>query len=95
MSIAVLAFALTSPARRSILEYLQSGSATMGELAAALGMAPSTASHHVDVLRRVGFVETSRVGREVFVETLVGDIELVVASRHGLTTPPDVGGQSE
>ncbi len=39
-----------------------SGSLRVGELAARLGISQSTASHHVEALRRVGFVHVDKVG---------------------------------
>lgn len=89
MTFAILATALASQPRCDILAILKSGSSTMGELAATLQLAPSTVSHHVAVLRRAGLVETSRVGREVLVETLVGHIELIVPPAADRTTPAE------
>ncbi len=39
-----------------------SGAMRVGDLAAALGISQSTCSHHVDLLRKVGFVVVDKVG---------------------------------
>ena len=40
----------------------RSGAMRVGDLAAALGISQSTCSHHVELLRRVGFVVVDKVG---------------------------------
>lgn len=39
---------------------------SVGELARALGVSPSTVSHHLGELRRCGLVRTARRGRHVY-----------------------------
>jgi DNA-binding transcriptional ArsR family regulator len=65
--------------RSSVLQLLmEDGPMTMGALAAELGIAASTASAHVAVLRDLGIVEVRRDGRETYVDALVGGVELVL-----------------
>jgi L-amino acid N-acyltransferase YncA/DNA-binding transcriptional ArsR family regulator len=56
---------LADPTRVRLLHVLSTsstGALRVGDLAAALGVSQSTCSHHVDLLRRVGFVAVDKVG---------------------------------
>ena len=56
---------LADPTRVRLLHVLStspSGALRVGELARQLGISQSTCSHHVDMLRKVGFVVVDRVG---------------------------------
>jgi DNA-binding transcriptional ArsR family regulator len=57
--------ALATPSRVRILGRLRAGGQTVGELADAVGMAPSAVSHQLRVLRHLGFVVGRRDGRHV------------------------------
>lgn len=57
-------FALSDPARRTIVETLMQGEATVGASAAGLDLAPPSVSKHVKVLERAGLVRRRVVGRE-------------------------------
>lgn len=57
--------ALATPSRVRILEQLSTGASGVGELAAAVGMAPSAVSHQLRLLRHLGFVVGRREGRRV------------------------------
>ena len=56
-------FALSDPTRRSILERLGSGPATIGELAEPFGLTLNGVGKHVRILERVDLVVTEKVGR--------------------------------
>jgi DNA-binding transcriptional ArsR family regulator len=56
-------FALSDPTRRSILERLGSGPATIGELAEPFGLTLNGVKKHVGVLEDVDLVLTAKVGR--------------------------------
>jgi DNA-binding transcriptional ArsR family regulator len=56
-------FALSDPTRRSILERLADGPATIGELAEPLGLTLNGVKKHVGVLEEVELVKTAKVGR--------------------------------
>ena len=56
-------FALSDPTRRSILERLASGPATIGELAKPLDLTLNGVKKHVGILEDVDLVVTAKVGR--------------------------------
>ena len=56
-------FALSDPTRRSILERLAAGPATIGELAAPFGLTLNGVKKHVGILEDVDLVKTTKVGR--------------------------------
>jgi DNA-binding transcriptional ArsR family regulator len=56
-------FALADPTRRGILERLATGPATIGQLAAPLGLTLNGVKKHVGILEEVELVETVKVGR--------------------------------
>lgn len=56
---------LADPTRVRLLHTVStaaSGAMRIGDLAGVLGISQSTCSHHVDLLRKVGFVEVDKVG---------------------------------
>jgi DNA-binding transcriptional ArsR family regulator len=56
-------FALSDPTRRSILERLAGGPATIGELAKPFGLTLNGVKKHVGILETVDLVITAKVGR--------------------------------
>jgi DNA-binding transcriptional ArsR family regulator len=56
--------ALTDPTRRSMLDRLRRGAATISELAAPFEVSFAAVSKHVQVLERAGLVAREVVGRE-------------------------------
>jgi DNA-binding transcriptional ArsR family regulator len=56
-------FALSDPTRRSILERLASGPATIGELAQPFALTLNGVKKHVAILEAVDLVITAKVGR--------------------------------
>ena len=56
-------FALSDPTRRSILERLAHGPATIGELAEPFGLTLNGVKKHVGILETVDLVVTAKVGR--------------------------------
>jgi DNA-binding transcriptional ArsR family regulator len=56
--------ALADPTRRTILERLGLGEATITDLAAPFGMSLTGMKKHVRVLERAGLVRSEKVGRE-------------------------------
>jgi DNA-binding transcriptional ArsR family regulator len=56
-------FALSDPTRRSILERLARGPATIGELAEPFGLTLNGLKKHVGILETVDLVITEKVGR--------------------------------
>ncbi len=55
--------ALADPTRRVILERLSQGEATVGELAAPLGMSLPAVSKHLKILEKAGLLDRRRDGR--------------------------------
>jgi DNA-binding transcriptional ArsR family regulator len=56
-------FALSDPTRRSILERLAGGPATIGQLAEPFGLTLNGVKKHVGILETVDLVVTEKVGR--------------------------------
>lgn len=56
-------FALSDPTRRTILERLTHGPATIGELAVPCGLTLNGVKKHVGILEDVDLVVTAKVGR--------------------------------
>ena len=56
-------FALSDPTRRSILERLAHGPATIGQLAEPYGLTLNGLKKHVGILEDVDLVVTAKVGR--------------------------------
>jgi ArsR family transcriptional regulator, nickel/cobalt-responsive transcriptional repressor len=57
--------ALATPSRLRILGRLHAGPSSVNELAAAVGMEPSSVSHQLRVLRHLGLVVGRRDGRSI------------------------------
>ncbi len=57
--------ALTTPSRLLLLSQLRQGSASVGELTAAVAMEQSAVSHQLRLLRTMGLVTTERRGRRI------------------------------
>ena len=55
--------ALASPARRTIVERLMEGAATVKELAAPLGMALPSVMQHLGILEDSGLIRSEKRGR--------------------------------
>jgi DNA-binding transcriptional ArsR family regulator len=55
--------ALSDPSRRSMIDRLSRGSASMSELAAPLEMSLPAVQQHLNVLEASGIVSTKKVGR--------------------------------
>jgi DNA-binding transcriptional ArsR family regulator len=72
-------FALADPTRRSVLERLASGPATIGQLAATFGLTLNGIKKHVGILEEVDLVKTAKVGRSR--ECRLGPAELQDVTR--------------
>ena len=69
LQIALRLKALADPARVKLMSLLfgsSAGEECSCDLAAAVGLAESTVSHHLSQLRRAGFVESGRRGMNVY-----------------------------
>ncbi|WP_148598909.1 autorepressor SdpR family transcription factor [Aquisphaera giovannonii] len=69
--------ALADPTRREILQLLQGGERTAGELASSFDMTRPSVSHHFSVLKDADLVTTRREGQQIFYSlntTVVQDV---------------------
>ncbi len=57
--------ALAEPARLKIVQCLQAGPLSVSEVAQALDDELANASHHLNILRRAGFLESKKRGKNV------------------------------
>src|SRR3954470_12284081 len=71
--------ALADPTRRSILERLGRGEATISELAAPAGISLTGIKKHVQVLEDAGLVRTEKVGRVRYCRLEPGGLDAVEA----------------
>ena len=55
--------ALNDPTRRQILDLLRAGDLSAGDIAAHFDATKPTLSHHLDLLRQAGLVESYRKGQ--------------------------------
>jgi DNA-binding transcriptional ArsR family regulator len=67
--------ALGDPTRRSVLERLGTGSATVTELARPAGISLTGMKKHLRVLEEAGLVRTEKVGRSRRCELAPGQLE--------------------
>jgi len=75
---------LSDPKRQMMISELIEGEKTVGEIAEALEIAPSAASHHLAIMRNHGVVKTRRDGANVYyslVDTKIGEACEIV---HGI-----------
>jgi DNA-binding transcriptional ArsR family regulator len=57
--------ALNDPTRREILRALRSGDLTAGDIASRFPITAASISHHLNVLRDAGLVQSERAGRTI------------------------------
>ena len=57
--------ALNDPTRRQMLDLLRGGDLTAGEIADRFDMTKPSISHHLDLLRQAGLVESTKQGQFV------------------------------
>jgi ArsR family transcriptional regulator, arsenate/arsenite/antimonite-responsive transcriptional repressor len=58
--------ALNDPTRRQILELLRKGDLSAGDIADQFDMSKPSISHHLDLLRQAGLVESVKKGQFIF-----------------------------
>jgi DNA-binding transcriptional ArsR family regulator len=57
--------ALSDPTRREILRALRTGDLTAGDIASRFPITAASISHHLNVLRDAGLVQSQREGRTI------------------------------
>ena len=58
--------ALNDPTRREMLELLKKGDLTAGEIADRFDISKPSISHHLDLLRQAGLVESVKQGQYIY-----------------------------
>lgn len=58
--------ALNDPTRREILELLKKGEKTAGEIADCFDISKPSISHHLDLLKQAGLVESEKHGQFIY-----------------------------
>jgi ArsR family transcriptional regulator len=58
--------ALNDPTRREILELLRKGDLSAGDIADQFDMSKPSISHHLDLLRQAGLVESVKKGQFIY-----------------------------
>ena len=62
----ILFKALNDATRREILEILKTGDLTAGEIADRFNISKPSISHHLDLLRQAGLVESTKEGQFIY-----------------------------
>ena len=78
---------LGDPTRLRIIELLEEGERSVGELVDAVGALQSRVSTHLACLRHCGFVETERRGREVVYRLTIRGLGEVLSRSAGAAAP--------
>jgi len=78
---------LGDPTRVRIVELLEEGERTVGELVAALGESQPRVSTHLACLRHCGFVETERRGREIIYRPALTGLDDLLRHAAGVAEP--------
>jgi ArsR family transcriptional regulator, arsenate/arsenite/antimonite-responsive transcriptional repressor len=72
--------ALADPTRRRILQLLQNGEMTAGDLAEHFDMAKPSVSHHFNVLKQADLIVSRREGQQIFYGLNTTVVEDVLAT---------------
>lgn len=78
--IAELSRALGSPHRLELLEHAAQGERSVEALARLAGLSLANASHHLQQLRRAGFVQSRRAGKHVLYRLASGPVDALLAA---------------
>ena len=74
----ILFKALNDQTRREILELLRSGDKTAGEIADSFNISKPSISHHLDLLRQAGLVESVKEGQFIYYSINVTMVDEIV-----------------
>lgn len=74
----ILFKALNDQTRREILEMLRSGDKTAGEIADKFNISKPSISHHLDLLRQAGLVESVKEGQFIYYSLNVTMVDEIV-----------------
>lgn len=88
--------ALNDPTRRQMLELLRAGDLTAGEIAERFDMTKPSISHHLDLLRQAGLVDSTKQGQFITYKLNTTVLDELLAWLMGFTgtslhntSPPD------
>ena len=81
--------AIADPTRRRILEHLEKGDRTVGDLMGTLNLRKNAATFHLSTLMSAGLVRQHRLGRNLMCTSDVRALTIAQAwlARHGPATP--------
>ena len=74
----ILFKALNDQTRREILELLRTGDKTAGEIADSFNISKPSISHHLDLLRQAGLVESVKEGQFIYYSLNVTMVDEIV-----------------
>jgi len=80
--------AMSNEKRLMILCYLSGGERAVGELAKLLGVRQSSASQHLALLRKDGFVRARREGQTLFYSLAAGEPRTMIETLYSLYCKP-------
>jgi DNA-binding transcriptional ArsR family regulator len=78
---------LGDPTRLRLLQLLEAGEQSVGELVAAVGQPQPRVSTHLACLRHCGLVTTKRRGREVIYSPALGGLDEILDRALEVTSP--------
>ena len=78
---------LGDPTRRRILELLQDGERSVGQLVAAVGQPQPRVSTHLACLRHCGFVSAERRGKEVIYRLALAGLDEILEGSAEVMSP--------
>lgn len=87
--------ALADPTRREILRLLRGGEMTAGELAARFDVTKPSMTHHFNVLKEAGLIESRKEGQQVIYYLNTTVMQDVLSILWGMFTPPGTKEKSE
>ncbi len=93
MSFEEIVHALAGPRTTIFYTLVECGPTTISKIASGIGLALSTVSSHISVLRSAGLVRTWQDGKFVWVAALASEVELVVHWHDTRTGEPGAPGE--
>jgi len=78
---------LGDPTRLRILDQLESGERSVGQIVAAVGLPQARVSSHLACLRHCGLAVAERRGKEVYYRLAIGGVATVLATAGAVIEP--------
>ena len=76
--------ALSDPTRREILQLLQNGPMTAGEIVERFDMTGATISHHLSILKNAGLIDAEKRGKYIYYELNLSVLDEILSWMTGL-----------